>query len=227
MTCDEVRELAPAYALGALSADEARALEVHLAECDLHQELAGLRATARLLQRTAPEREPPPALRERILAAATTDAVPPQQLPVREPRQPRALSRGGAPWAMAAALAVIAVGLLAWNLALLRGGDEGGPSIVRTSSEGPVSTLRYVEDGELAVLTVQGLEPAPDGHVYQVWVIRDGTPRPDALFDAPRSGEARAAVAASLRQGDVVAVTVEPDGGSTAPSGTPFLLIPI
>ena len=49
MNCEEVRELSGAYALGALSPEELREVEAHLAECNLHEEMAALRATAALL----------------------------------------------------------------------------------------------------------------------------------------------------------------------------------
>jgi len=42
LTCDEVRELAAPFVLGALDGDEAAAVRTHLASCDdAHVELSG------------------------------------------------------------------------------------------------------------------------------------------------------------------------------------------
>ena len=47
LSCDEVEELLPAYALGALSADERAAVDEHLATCAEHaDDLAALRGVA-------------------------------------------------------------------------------------------------------------------------------------------------------------------------------------
>lgn len=221
MTCDDVRELAGAYALRALTPDEQHEVEAHLAECELHPDFVELRATARLLERAVPEREPSAALRDRVLAIAQPDAAP-TAFRARASRRPM---RVLAPFAAAAVLAVVAVGLLAWNLVLLGGSDD--ESVIRTSTEGPASRLVYVPGRQLAALTIDGLQPAPEGHVYQVWVVRGGTPRPDALFDAASGGRAIAAVNTELQAGDTVAITLEPRGGSSAPTTKPFVVIPI
>jgi len=71
VTCEEVRELAGAYALDTLSPEESRAVDEHLRSCNLHEELVALRATAMLLSRGTEERDPPATLRARILDAAS------------------------------------------------------------------------------------------------------------------------------------------------------------
>ena len=74
MTCDEIRDLAPAYVLGALERDEELAVAEHLRTCpDAHAEMAELGGVVPYLDETVPLVEPPPALRDRIMAAAAQE----------------------------------------------------------------------------------------------------------------------------------------------------------
>ena len=73
MNTFHVEDLIPAYALGALEADEREALESHADQCAYcsallrhHLEAVGMMATA------VPSATPPPELRERVLAEADT-----------------------------------------------------------------------------------------------------------------------------------------------------------
>jgi|GEM_PF-5083261 hypothetical protein len=69
MNCDEVRDLTGAYALGSVSPGEKRQIEDHLEDCDLHDEIAGLTATAMGLASASLQLEPPVDLGGRISAA--------------------------------------------------------------------------------------------------------------------------------------------------------------
>jgi len=74
MTCDEIRDLAPAFALGALDADQDRAVREHLATCpEAHDEVAAFAGVVPVIAGTVKEVEPPAALRGRIIAAAAAD----------------------------------------------------------------------------------------------------------------------------------------------------------
>jgi anti-sigma-K factor RskA/putative zinc finger protein len=72
---EHVRDDLEAYALGALDRAEAERVALHLAACaSCRQYAAGLAEIVGALPDTVALREPKPALRERVLAAATTDA---------------------------------------------------------------------------------------------------------------------------------------------------------
>ncbi|HEY6947745.1 MAG TPA: anti-sigma factor [Gemmatimonadales bacterium] len=121
MSPDEssLRDLAAAYALGALSPEETRAFEAYLAtSADARREAAELRETAALLALSAPEMQPAPALRARVLAAVAAEKTRPLSTP--SAAAPPANARGPAPaayratpllWGALAASLLAAVGL--------------------------------------------------------------------------------------------------------------------
>lgn len=74
LTCDEVREMAGAFVLGALDAQEDAAIRAHLETCsDLHGEIAELGGVLPAFAESVPVVEPPARLKARIMAAAAAD----------------------------------------------------------------------------------------------------------------------------------------------------------
>jgi anti-sigma-K factor RskA len=74
LTCDEVRDLAASFVLGALDEDEAAAVRAHLATCeDAHAELSELAEVLPALAASVPSLEPSVALKSRIMDAAAAD----------------------------------------------------------------------------------------------------------------------------------------------------------
>lgn len=243
------RDLAAAYALGALSPEEARAFEAHLAASpEARRELAELRETAALLGLDAEAGAPPPELRERVLRAIRTR---------RAPRRSWLLpSLTGA--ALAASLAaVVFLGLrlrqVSAELAerertiaeqaevIAQQGrqilaDQGtlasilapGVRLVQLTRSGdpePRIQLFWDPRHNTAVLHASKLKPTSQGRTYQLWFIRGGEPVPSVTFDVPPSGEAlvRQITVPAEEDLNAAAVTEEPAGGSQHPTG-PILL---
>jgi len=80
-----------------------------------------------------------------------------------------------------------------------------------------------------AVVVTNGVESAPRGETYELWFVReDGTPVSAGQFDTDQSGSATAALDGTVETGDVIAVTVEPDGGSPTgqPTSEPIVALP-
>ena len=79
---------------------------------------------------------------------------------------------------------------------------------------------------EGGLLTATGLPPAPPGRVYRVWLIRDATPVNVAGLTADAAGSVIAPVAVPEGMTEPVpaAVTLEPAGDVTTPSGDVYLL---
>lgn len=108
---DSPRELAAAYALGALSADEARRFEAFLATSpEAQREVAEYREVAALLAFGSPDEAPHGALRARVLARVGGDnsrALSSRPTPARSHRPSPAI------WIALAASLLLAVGLAA------------------------------------------------------------------------------------------------------------------
>jgi hypothetical protein len=74
LTCDEVRDLAASFVLGALRDDETAGVREHLATCvQPHPEVAELAGVLPVFDASVRQVEPPPALKGRIMAAAAAD----------------------------------------------------------------------------------------------------------------------------------------------------------
>lgn len=71
LTCSEIRDLAPAFVLGALETSEMAAVRAHLATCaEAHEEMEQLGGVVPYLNAVVEQVEPPAHLKDRILAAA-------------------------------------------------------------------------------------------------------------------------------------------------------------
>ena len=78
--------------------------------------------------------------------------------------------------------------------------------------------LVVAPDGE-AALVVRTLAPAPEGKDYEIWVFESGVPQRAGLFERPGV----ALLERRVEPGQMVAVTLEADGGVEAPTGAPIL----
>ncbi len=235
----EAHTLIGAYALDALDDAERAAFERHLAECEgCREEVEGLRRTAlRLADASAVPA--PDRLRERVLAQAR---VTPQvrdgvtALPRRdEPAGPRSRL-----WlAAAAVLAVVALGsgTLAWTqyrsaeAARIEAArinavvtDPGARLVQQRLAGGGTATI--VVAGGRAVLAGADLPALPGDRTYQLWIVRGQRVTSAGLGPAGSDGAGRwSRLVDGVQQGDVVAVSVEPAGGSAQPSTTPVVTL--
>lgn len=226
----EIFENLGAFALGALPESERARVAAHLEGCPVcAEDAASLQRTATGLIDTVPVLEPPPALRDRIMAI-----VEPEAALVRATSKPPAAVRVPAArrswvdslslrWATAAAALLIVGGFAG---ASLRG--DGGPE-TRTLSAGVGRGHAWVEvkDGR-GQLVVDGLAAPGKGKVYELWIqTGNAAPRPastnlrEATF-VMESG--RVDIPARLDEGDRVMVTAEPEGGSRIPTATPVVI---
>jgi len=221
-----VDELVDAYMLDALEPDEVDFVEGHLEGCGRCRALVDeARATRDALLVAPPLATPPAALRTRVLARITEEeaaaaASRPQQLIPPEETPPGADNA-----------------FKRFVRSVLGGEDRHAEHLLHELLADPHSSVWQVEgtdqapgaSGKLigspdrhdAVLVVSGLGQAPQGHEYQVWFLRGGNPLPNILFRVDRRGHAVPIVhvPAPLPDFDTIAVTPEPLGGSTGPTG--------
>ena len=238
MTAD-VHALAGAYALDALPSDERAFFERHLAACDAcRAEVAELTETAARLGSAAAQ-TPPPGLRERVLAAAdVTRQLPPHPEPA-PAVEDLARVRAGQRWLMpvAACLALVAVALtgLAVNLNRrmtdaqeIAGDNRALLSVLAADDFRTVdlamgdssARFMYSPAEDQGVLVANDMPNVGDDETYELWLIHDGSPIKAGLFLPGESGTAVATVdGTSVRGAELIAVTVEPAGGSDKPTG--------
>lgn len=211
MNCDEVRELLPAYVLGALDADDLAAVEAHLRAGDEHEdELVELRATVIALDRFAGDPD----------LDVSFDAMP------RGGGQPGAIHRIPRPavWQIAiAAMVLIAVFGAGWLAADLTGkGQE--VSILIQGAGGEYMVLEGASSNTSVTVTMEGFERLSDSKAYQVWAVRDGQWLRIGVCNTNDNGWWHGDFAFRVQPGEQIALTVEPEGGSQMPTSEPLLI---
>jgi anti-sigma-K factor RskA len=248
MNNERFEDLKDAYVLDALAEEERRSFEEFLAAHPERQaEIDELGAVAGLLAFSPEVQEPPPELRERIMEVVASGAAP------RRERRGSVFGGlvgylGARSLALGAA-ALLLIGLLSWNL-LLQGQVDDLQGQVQ-NSQGQVEDLQaQVRDaqaqqtqtvqlrgtwtaqgadaevasisGNRIILVADDLPGIPEGQTCQIWVIKGDVPEPSGLF-RPGGTETAAPITTPIEQGDTVAVTVEPAGGSEQPTNDPVL----
>lgn len=240
---EEIEELLGVYVLDALEPEDLELVRAHLDGC------ASCTAAVRRLERARDAMplaveivEPPPGLRERVLAAAAGTRPTPRQRrsPSTVRPQPRARrSRAHSPRrGLAAGIAAAAVVAFALGSGLGLGiGRSLNPSTPATN----VAQYRLAGSGAMAETTGkvyelknQGLSlvvfdnlPAlqPD-KVYQLWLITDqGNPISAGVFMPDQGGSHVVVLARNLDGLSALAVTIEAGpNGATAPTQQPELV---
>lgn len=232
----EVHTLSGAYALDALSPEEAEEFRRHLDGCEsCRDEVRELqRAAARM--GAAAEAAPPPELKARILAAADRTPQEPPRPATGEPvegRDGRARRRWPAWLAMAAAAIVVVgggvVGIQAMNddepalsaaVSQVFEADDVRTATVSTANGGKLTVGVSPARDEMAVDT-RDLPELDDEHVYQLWAVQG-----DRAVNVKVLEDLEDGASMGLPEEDTtVAVTVEPKGGSEQPTTTPIVQV--
>lgn len=88
-------------------------------------------------------------------------------------------------------------------------------------------TATLVWSGELgrSALLADGLAPLPEDQTYQLWYIGAEGPVSAGTFEASSQGTTWHVLEGEMSAGDTVGVTVEPSGGSDAPTSDPIVAI--
>ena len=240
--CAAIDEMLPVYAVNALDASDRALVEAHLATCDRHDDAAAWGDVALRLSDLAPEMTPPAGLRDRILAipsappaAVEPTVLPPVAIPAALVEDSDAATEATPlrrpttwlPYAMAAAFAAIAVFFGAWTGILLTGSDaDAAPRLAASTSAGGIeASATFIEDEQVALVRISGLAPLPEGSDYQLWTIGpSASPAPAGIVDV-QGGSVVAPVAGSFSEGWTFAITIEPTGGSPAPTTDPIVAV--
>ena len=246
-----VLELAEIYALDAVSDDERAMIDRYVKDAPEGPEFLERVREARetLAVSFAPEEEPPAALLENIMERIARDAAQPAAEPAtarvaapavddlavaRAKREERTRAGGARRWIVgAAAAAVIALGGIGVGAYVSAQNDPvnqvlQAQDVQKKSAPVPgggTATISASSAKDSFVVLMDGVAPAPDGKVYQLWTLpKDGSaPVPQGTMDAETLS--KPAVVKGLSTASSVAITVEPTGGSSAPTTDPVLVV--
>jgi len=243
MTHDEhtpFRENIPAYAIGALDAEDITALEAHLNKCaSCQNELAEYRALSSSLLTATPSKQPPAALRKRLQA----------QLPsAQKPKRPQFVFSFNR-----LALGLTVTVLLMLNIssfaqlrqiqnqqtAMLSQLENSQAALAILSTTNVVmlpvigetisGTLLLDQEHNRAVLVTQDLPALSESQTYQIWLVKPDGGRDSAGIFRPASGQSYTTQAISTAQPFSIylgiGITIEPSGGSEAPTGERVLKV--
>lgn len=247
MSTQDLHLLAGAYVLDALDADDRAEFEAHLEVCaDCVAEVAEFRETAARLA-TLTAQDPPPSLRENVLARiASTSQLSPEGSPEEVNTEPDLdatnVVTGPWSWARQFAVAAVVLGILAlsmgtWALdqrdvaAQLSARSDVIDSVL-TAPDATI-TVKVIGDARAsllaskasrkAVLVATGLPVPANGQVYALWRIDDSGRAASAGTHVPgNGGELAVPIEGSLAGTKVVAMTIEPAGGSEQPTSAPL-----
>jgi anti-sigma-K factor RskA len=237
----DVHTLSGAYALNALTPQEAEEFDRHLAICEACRiEVAEFQQAAARLG-AAEALVPPPDLRARVLAAADrTPQLPPP--PAEAPRDVTSLesrrqagARRWLTWVATAAAAVVLIGI---GVAGVRGvfsdqppGLSTAATQVFTASDVRTATVTTANGGKLRVgispklgemaVDTSDLPALDSGHVYQLWTVQGSKASSAAILTDPAAGAAMGLPGAQTQ----VAVTIEPKAGSVQPTTRPIVQV--
>jgi anti-sigma-K factor RskA len=227
----DLHTLSGAYAINALSPQEAEAFREHLAACSACRDEVRELQEAAAMMGASEAMSAPAHLKARVMQAAD-----------RTPQQPPKVSDiGTAPTkrrapkfllAAAAVALIVAAGfgitqvqqppdsVLAAPVAQVFEAPDAHQATMETSNGGTISVATSPSLGKMAVDTDE-LPDLEGGQTYQLWAISDGTPQSAGLLEDPDAGAAMDMPA----QGIEVAITIEPSGGSELPTTDPIMSV--
>ncbi|GAA4111284.1 anti-sigma factor [Streptomyces hundungensis] len=248
MITADLHTLTGAYALHALPEAERSAFEGHLDACAAcAQEVREFTATAGRLGLAVSVR-PPVELKTTVLRRI---AIVRQESPRTSGQAGPTGSRPSrAPWsrfALAACLAAAAGlgGVAVWQHQQADEAQQRADTAQRRSQQladvlaapdakATTATLKNGATGTLVVshrknraaFVASGLPHPPAGKVYQLWFDDAGTMRPAGLMDSARSTEA-VLLTGPVDRASGMGITLEPSGGSPAPTSSPLVLMDV
>jgi anti-sigma factor RsiW len=238
VACGTVDELAAAFSLGAVDAEEERAVSGHLATCARpHAEAHALAGMGLIVAASLDPVAPSERLRSRVMstiAQTRQDHVPARQ----DARRDQATAPARRWWqltplpsALAAVALTAAVGIGAWGLGLqeqLRQRDAAFEAIASADTVHPIAgeagSGLLLDLGETAAFVAEDLADLPADRLYQFWLIdAQGNPVPAGTLDVT-DGVALVNLDRGLEGATTFAVTVE-QTRVEAPTSAPVLAV--
>ncbi|MFN2525125.1 MAG: anti-sigma factor domain-containing protein [Actinomycetota bacterium] len=227
---ESVRSLVAAYAIGAVPEEEIPPIRAHILTCEeCFEEAESFAQIAMALTEAAEPVELSAGFTERLLKAVRGDEE--LEIATREPSRgwfarSRTMLLAGATVVLVAMLVFTTASYLG-SVARQRQYESAVAALINDPDAlklhgpgGAEAVLASTSEG--SVLVAVDLGEAPAGRDYQLWLMKDGDPTPADTFDVS-GGVVIIESARGLSGYDGAAVTVEPEGGSSAPTTEPVL----
>lgn len=254
MTWDEVKELGPLYALGALDMETAQRVEDFLrhATKDQQSEITEWREVSALLPLGLPQVQAPSFLRERLITRIAADGISANSLQhgvsakvLQFQPQPRAQKQTPRWLAIAAAILLgLTTAFLAWKNSRLSSQLNLAEGQVKEflSSDTQIISLAGVEAPQANAkvvwnkkshkwkVYVHNLPVLSDNQDYQLWYVTKDAKINAKVFSPNAQGNAELDISLppeAIQGLAATAVTLEPKGGSPQPTGKFYLLAEI
>jgi anti-sigma-K factor RskA len=246
---DEFGTLSGSYALNAVDAEELAGFEKHLANStETRDEVTELTDTAVALGLAVKPVEPSVDLKNRIMsqldafpqldagvdAGGATEASTPVRFAERKAAA-RWFSRPViAITAAAASVAlIVGVGIAATSinqqpqtreLSAIQSANDSQTATI-DAANGVSATLVWSLDLRRSALKLEGLAPLPADKVYELWYMNESGAHAAGTFSVTASGDLWRVLSGKMSAGDTVGMTIEPLGGSDAPTTDPLFAI--
>jgi anti-sigma-K factor RskA len=198
--------------------------------------LLSYQAVAAQLALAAPDAIPPGRLKQQILRQLQTPRLEPAIEPHRSwwQRIVDLFHRAAPAWGLAS-LALVVLLVLS-NLWWWQRADREGPMVTpggmqvvamvgTDAAPAAVGTLVISGDGEYGTLVVDGLPALDPDRQYQLWLIRDGQRTSGGVFSVNPEGYGALWISSPepLSSYPAFGITIEPEGGSSGPTGDKVL----
>ncbi|MGH7683517.1 MAG: anti-sigma factor [Vulcanimicrobiaceae bacterium] len=229
---DEILDLVAAYALGVVRPEEARIVSAHLAVCpECRREYNALRPAANAIGLAAEDTTIGAGLRDRMKQRIFQTIARQSSRPVSS-RRPLVIAAALA-LAAAVALAIIDVDN-AQRLNQARMQLEQDRRVVAVLGTAHAQSF-VVPHGEILkaddriYIVMRSIPPLTNGRVYQAWTLAPGAKKvsPSMTFVPNQQGFVVISLPESGTNVAAVAVSVEPRGGSRAPTTKPIFVRPL
>jgi anti-sigma-K factor RskA len=233
---NHVVDLLPAYALDCLDEEESLVVIEHLATCSLcRAELETYQTVSDSLALAAPDAVPSSGLKSSLMNRIQTVSKPSQNEKVSLWERLNTYLRQFSPiWSLASLSLVILLAIS--NLFLWQQVNQGQlasrntimrviPLTATSQAPGASGLIVISTNGEYGTLVVDHLPDLDQGRQYQLWLIQDNTRTSGGVFSVSPDGYGGLSVQSPkpLSSYSAFGVTIEPRGGSSAPTGEKVL----
>jgi hypothetical protein len=235
VSCEDIRDLIPAYSMGTATFEEVLSVEEHVAECDLHDDMRSIAATVALIGSGAESVQPPSSVKARVMGSVAASQEGESLRLVGSggvDRSPSAVGSGRSgrsnwSWLMAnrfAAVLVVAIGVMAvWNI-MLQSADSPERFVhYYWGNENDWMRIETVLGEQGAEVSLGGVDRLDDAHVYHLWTTRGEQVLLVGSFNVSSEGRWAGEFEFVFLEGDRVWMTSEPASGSDQPTGDTVL----